>query len=149
MNQIVVQETATSRETRLIGVEVAHVSVSVGGQRHRLAWADLLRLSRQPDLEGAAAYRAILDAARPVRLRLMVALAWDRVHACPGHLAETETVRGYTGPVSRGENLAAHGGIEIRETCRCGAARSRLVNGLHTETGAWGVDESTVGGKGR
>ena len=45
---------------------------------------------------------------------------------------------GFSGPVSRNENPAAHGCISLdEECCACGARRARLVNGRHEEIGDW------------
>jgi hypothetical protein len=44
----------------------------------------------------------------------------------------------FSGPVSRDENRAAHGGVCHTEVCsRCGARRRVNVNGLHVEYGPW------------
>lgn len=67
----------------------------------------------------------------------------ERVAACSGHAAASESEpRCYTGPVSESRpgseyNRAAHGNIEITETCRCGAQRHTLVNGRHKEHSGW------------
>lgn len=50
-----------------------------------------------------------------------------------------------TAPGAREENRAAHGGIAVEETCRCGAERIVNVNGTHTEKGAWCSPELSVG----
>ena len=53
------------------------------------------------------------------------------------HSAVHESDRCFTGPVSRQQNQAAHGGITRTETCRCGATRRVNVNGRHEEAGDW------------
>lgn len=67
----------------------------------------------------------------------------QRIERCRGHRAESQSEpRCFVGPVARAphtdENPAAHGGIEVTETCRCGATRGVLINGRHEEQGPWG-----------
>lgn len=52
----------------------------------------------------------------------------------------TTTTRPFTGPVSRRENPAAHGGCCYVTVCgACGAERRTNVNGNHSEAGSWSV----------
>ena len=53
------------------------------------------------------------------------------------HTPALRSERGYRGPVSRDENPAAHGCIEVLDECHCGAQRRRNVNGWHEEAGPW------------
>lgn len=53
------------------------------------------------------------------------------------HKTIETTDRPYTGPVSRTENRAAHGGICRVDRCECGAERRVNVNGVHREIGTW------------
>lgn len=45
----------------------------------------------------------------------------------------------FFGPVTQGvhQNRMAHGNVEQRQTCSCGASRLVLVNGPHRELGGW------------
>lgn len=46
---------------------------------------------------------------------------------------------GYSGPVAREENRAAHGGVCASEECLdCGSRRTSNRNGWHVEEGPWG-----------
>lgn len=53
------------------------------------------------------------------------------------HKAIRTTTTCFTGPVSRKENPAAHGGVCYVDYCACGAERRTNVNQCFTETGAW------------
>ena len=53
------------------------------------------------------------------------------------HRPHTSEDYGFTGPVSRRENRAAHGNITQWDTCRCGATRATNINGRHIERGEW------------
>lgn len=56
--------------------------------------------------------------------------------------ADTRTlsVRAFVGPVSVDENRAAHGNVTMEVECvACGARQMRNVNGVHVETGTWGL----------
>jgi hypothetical protein len=79
-------------------------------------------------------------------------LAYGAARDCVGHTADkTSEPRCFTGPVAGGfsigsgdpseYNPAAHGNIEVTETCRCGAERRVLINQLHHEYGPWYVPE--------
>lgn len=46
-------------------------------------------------------------------------------------------VVGYTAPVNWPGNPAAHGGVCVIDTCRCGYWRATNVNGVHVERGSW------------
>ncbi len=51
--------------------------------------------------------------------------------------------RPFMGPVHnsvRGPNPAAHGGVTITESCRCGMERRINVNGRYREAGRWCQD---------
>lgn len=61
------------------------------------------------------------------------------------HKAISEIVRCFSGAVSRHENRAAHGGVTIIATCKCGAERQTNVNGNHYERGQW-VDAIDLAG---
>lgn len=53
---------------------------------------------------------------------------------------------GFTVCVSPGKcNPAAHGGIEERAVCTCGAERRTNINGTHLERGAWTLPRPQVG----
>jgi len=54
------------------------------------------------------------------------------------------TVRPFSGPVSKYENRAAHGGTCEEHTCRCGATRRVNVNGRHIERGEWQEPSQSV-----
>ena len=56
----------------------------------------------------------------------------------------TSAPKPFRGPVAgwpAAENVAAHGNVEITETCSCGLVRECLVNGQHTEDGPWHESE--------
>jgi len=56
----------------------------------------------------------------------------------------TSAPKPFRGPVAgwpAAENVAAHGNVEITETCSCGLVRECLVNGPHTEDGPWHESE--------
>lgn len=53
------------------------------------------------------------------------------------HRAIRTVTRCFSGPVRWPENRAAHGNVEERSYCRCGAERRANVNGRHVERGAW------------
>lgn len=52
-------------------------------------------------------------------------------------IVKTSDPRPFTGPVSRAENPAAHGNIEVTETRADGKTRHVLINGRHREEGPW------------
>lgn len=53
--------------------------------------------------------------------------------------------RGSVAETAADENRAAHGNIEVTETCRaCGAIRLILINGRHTEYGRWHADTADL-----
>lgn len=59
---------------------------------------------------------------------------------CTHPTYSTSEPRPYVGSVARDEHRAAHGGIEVTETCAaCGARRRVNLNGLHREEGVWGA----------
>lgn len=106
-----------------------------GGERATISWPSLREAASQDDAELATIYRGLLRRAEAIRDRERQA----RMDRCSGHEAvSTSDPWPFSGPVNpRDENRAAHGGIGVTETCRCGAERSTLINGLHTETGRW------------
>ena len=55
------------------------------------------------------------------------------------HRAVREVERGYVDTVRAPirENRAAHGGVRLVATCKCGAERETNVNGPHVERGRW------------
>lgn len=60
----------------------------------------------------------------------------DHAHV---QVVSTHGFRGSVAGLHADQNQAAHGNICEIEECRdCGARRSRNVNGLHQEIGAWG-----------
>lgn len=65
-----------------------------------------------------------------------------RIATCSAHgPAQESKPTCYMGPVARppytDENPAAHGNIQVTETCRCGAERKVLINGPHMEYSPW------------
>jgi hypothetical protein len=56
------------------------------------------------------------------------------------HEIKASKIVAFTGPVSRDENRAAHGGVCEIQRCACGAERRMNVNGAHTEIGEWDLD---------
>lgn len=65
------------------------------------------------------------------------------VASCSDHasVGQSSTVP-FSGPVSEQRpgshyNPAAHGNIQVTETCRCGAQRHTLINGIHREHSGW------------
>lgn len=53
-------------------------------------------------------------------------------------------VRGYSGPIQGArENRAAHGNVQVIDTCSCGATRRTNVNQGHVERGPWEIGEVT------
>jgi hypothetical protein len=47
----------------------------------------------------------------------------------------------YSGPVSRDENRAAHGGVRVEVEREDGARRFENINGKHVEVGSWGPSQ--------
>lgn len=59
------------------------------------------------------------------------------------HFVVRSDTRPFSGPIYGTEsNPAAHGNVCVTEHCRCGATRSRNVNGLHEEQGSWDMPHS-------
>lgn len=141
-----VKQSETTNEAQVVRVGRAGVEVTVAGKTSVLAWSRLRDAAGQDDAELAAIYTAVLRAAEQEWHRAAVAEAWRKARACAGHSALRTITRCFSGPVARGEdqNPAAHGNICDEEMCRCGARRKVLINGRHTETGDWGVDEAAV-----
>lgn len=53
------------------------------------------------------------------------------------HRVASTRVKCFSGPVTRRENRAAHGGTCDVDRCTCGATRETNVNGSHHERGPW------------
>lgn len=61
------------------------------------------------------------------------------------HRKYTTETRGFSGPVSRIENRAAHGNVCHTDKCdHCGAERRCNVNGRHVEFGQWTMRAPSV-----
>jgi len=60
-------------------------------------------------------------------------------------LAGRTVTRCFTGPVSRHENPAAHGGVTLVHYCACGATRRTNQNGRHIERGPWQEPDPSEG----
>jgi len=103
------------------------------GTSVRITAGELAAASRQEDAD----LRAVYDTLYRRALAKIAAARSESVHRCTGHRAESTRVSGFTGPVSRDENRAAHGNICETETCRCGAERSTNINQHHVERGIW------------
>lgn len=88
----------------------------------------------------AAPVERVLDHGRwgeAWRLTIDGAERWYLVSGHWHHAERTQTVP-FTGPIpARHPNPAAHGGVEIRETCRCGAVRRMAINCGRCEYGPW------------
>lgn len=108
----------------------------------RVERAEMEKRARQE----AATMRAKRRAEAESRVRGNIAEAMRR---CDHQNAvEDRDVYCYTGSVAvepyTHENRAAHGNITVTDRCQCGAARARLVNGIHQEFGPWSIDEDAV-----
>lgn len=104
-----------------------------GEDAHILTQGELQAAAIFSDMELRPIYRTLAR-------RAVIAIEDARqasVRQCSGHVAIHSRDRCYTGPVSRDENPAAHGGICQIETCRCGAERQTNINGRHIEQGRW------------
>lgn len=71
----------------------------------------------------------------------------ERIAACPGHVAVTESEpRCFSHSVAKppftAENPAAHGAVWYVEQCLCGAVRDVLLNQRHFEFSPWRAPEA-------
>lgn len=122
-------------------------------------WATLHIEGREPQRVDVQEIEAAAQQSDPM-LREFYAAAWARIEPQVAAAKQTALVKqqretlsrrkecghvrvktvdyGFTGPVSKNENRAAHGGICEVATCEhCGAEKSVNVNGWHVEEGEW------------
>lgn len=142
---VIVPASAEINEVRLIDVTEREVVLVVGGERKALTWSILrscVSADNAPDIRSL--YETVLSSARPRLTALVERKLTGRIAECASHKAIKSVDRPFVGPVVRDQNRAAHGGVCVVETCRCGARRATNVNGSHQEEGAWHLDPADV-----